>query len=97
MKILELIGLSEDIIKNSKIHFAIGAKERLEPLYSFYRDDFKDWQERQRNKNFEREYIFSLIYFGKDEWLFAGIYKRLNVEKQEKYFKYTTELLNIAT
>ncbi len=97
MKISELIGLTDDLISNSKIHFAIGAKERFEPLYSFYRNDFKDWQEDQNNKNFERDYILSLIYFGKDEWLFAGLYKRIAVKQNGDRFKYETELLNVAS
>ena len=96
MKISELIGLTNELIRNSKIHFAIGVKERFEPLYSFYRNDFKEWQEHQNKKNFERDYILSLIYFGKDEWLFAGFYKRITVAQNDYRFKYETELLNIG-
>jgi len=92
IKILDLIDFTEDMIKKSKIHFAIGAIEKLEPLYSFSCNDFKSWQEEQNKKNFEREYIFSLIYYGKDEWLFAGIYKRIGVTKIGNKFKYETEL-----
>jgi len=96
MKIQHLIGIADEIINKSKVHFALGGKERLEPLYAFYRNEFKEWQEGQSNKNFESDYIFSLIYFNRNEWLFAGIYKRIDVVKEEAIFKYQTELLNIA-
>ena len=93
MKINDLIDLQNEMIVKTKIHFAIGSKEKFEPLYAFYRDDFKYWQENQNNKNFERDYILSLIYCGKDEWLFAGIYKRKSViQLENNKFEYDTEL-----
>lgn len=97
MKIKELIGLSDELVKNAKIHFAIGAKDRFEPLYCFYRNDFKEWQDSQNNKNFEKDNIVSLIYFGRDEWLFAGIYRKISVEKVKDKYIYNTELLSIAS
>lgn len=94
MKIKELIELDSEMVSETKIHFAIGAKEKFQPLYAFYRNDFKSWQENQHNKNFERAYILSLIYYAKDEWLFAGIYKKIAVQKQEDgRYRYETELL----
>ncbi len=93
MKINNLIELHNEMIDKTKIHFAIGTKEKFEPLYAFYRGDFKYWQETQNNKNFERGYILSLVYYGKDEWLFAGIYKSEFVKKIDyNKFKYDTEL-----
>jgi len=94
MKIKDLLGLSDDMIKNSKLHCAIGEKEKLEPLYAFYRSEFKIWQERQSKRNFEKKFIVSLIYYRKDEWLFVGIYRQLGVEKIEGKFYYRTELLD---
>lgn len=94
MKISNLLELNAEMISKTKIHFAIGEKKKSEPLHAFYRDDFKNWQENQRNKNFERDCILSLIYKAKDEWLFAGIYKKVSVQKQENgRYKYETELL----
>lgn len=97
MKISNLLGLNDEMIKKTKIHFAIGPIERYSPLYSFYRNEFKEWQETQNKKNFEKEFILSLIYFGKDEWLFAGIYRSLSVEKIGKRSIYNTEIQDIAT
>lgn len=97
MKVSELIGITEELNGKIKIHFAIGARERLEPLYAFYRGEFKEWQENQTKKNFEREYILSLIHFAKDEWLFAGIYSRIGIQEKSTGFLYSTELVNIST
>ncbi len=97
MDIKNLIGISAEMIENSKLHFAIGPKNKYEPLDAFYRDDFDEWQEDQSRKNFGKKYILSLIYFGKDEWLFAGVYKRLDVEYINGRYKYSTVLLNIAS
>jgi len=96
MKIKELLHLSDEITDNAKIHFAIGYKERYKPLYAFYRNDFKEWQETQNHKNFEKDYILSLIYYGKDEWLFAGVYRRISVEKENERYRYKTELTDIG-
>jgi hypothetical protein len=78
-----------------KIHCAIGRLDKLTPLYEFSTGKFKEWQESQNNKNFERNYVLSLIYMKKGEWLFAGIYKSVNVkELSNKRYMYKTELLN---
>ncbi len=97
MKIKDIIGITQELEGKTKIHFAIGAHERLEPLYVFYQGVFKKWQENQSKKNFEREYILSLIHFGKNEWLFAGFYKRIGVQNNSGRFFYKTELLDVAT
>lgn len=97
MNIAQLLNLENDFIKKTKIHFAIGPINKLEPLYAYYQGAFKEWQENQANKNFEREYILSLIYFSKDEWLFAGIYQRISVKKiKNNRFQYKTELTTLG-
>jgi len=96
MKVSELIGITEKLNGKIKIHFAIGSRDRLEPLYAFYRGEFKEWQENQSKKNFEREYILSLIHFAKDEWLFAGIYSRIGIQEKSNGFLYSTELVDIS-
>ncbi len=70
MLLNEILKLNEETIKNTKIHFAIGAKIKHEPLYEFYKGNFKERQERQNNKNFERKFILSLIYYKSNERLF---------------------------
>jgi hypothetical protein len=98
MNIIQLLNFQPDYINNTKIHFAIAPTDKFEPLYAYYRGEFKEWQENQTNKNFEREFILSLIYYSKDEWLFAGIYKRKSVKKiNNKKFQYKTELTDLGS
>jgi hypothetical protein len=98
MNISHLLQLTVELIQNSKIHFAIGEKQKSEPMLAFYRNIFQEWQAIQSNRNFEQDYILSLIYLTKYEWLFAGIYKRLAVLKVGgKRFQYTTELTPIGS
>lgn len=99
ISLCELLGIPENDFSNYKVHFAIGAKDRKEPYNKFLIDEFKDWQERQTNKNFSRKYILSLIYYEKDVWMFGGVYKVLPVkpvpieENGWKGWKYETEQL----
>jgi hypothetical protein len=67
MDIKNLIGISEEMIENSKLHFAIGPKNKYEPLDAFFRNEFDKWQEDQSLKNFEKEYILSSYLLWKDE------------------------------
>jgi hypothetical protein len=97
MLIKELLSFIETNQRNIKIHCAIGRTNKFEPLYSFSKGTFKKWQEGQNNRNFERDFILSLIYYKKSEWLFAGIFKSLDVkEKKTGGFEYITELSDIG-
>lgn len=96
MRITDLLQLPDKFITNAKIHFALGEKEKFEPLYAFSRNEFQKWQETQRNRNFEKEYILSLIYYGKGEWLFGGIYRRISLRNENKLFIYRTELTDFG-
>jgi hypothetical protein len=77
-----------------KVHLATGLKAN-DPLLAFIGGNFKEWQEAQTKKNFERDYIVSLISYDNDEWLFAGIYKSLGCEWCNERYEYETELLDI--
>ena len=93
-----LLGINEDAFCDYKVHFATGSDDKKVAYNAFLIDEFKEWQECQKNKNFERKYILSLIYFDKDIWMFGGIYKVLPIEpvpiaeKGWKGWKYKTEL-----
>jgi len=97
MLIKELLPFLETNKSEIKIHCAIGSKMKHEPLYRFTKGAFKEWQEDQNSKNFERQYILSIIYFNKGDWLFAGIYKSIKVtERTDGRFEYKTELMKIG-
>ena len=100
----ELLNIREEDFCNYKVHFATGSNDKKAPYNAFLVDEFKEWQERQTNKNFGRDYILSLIYCDKDIWMFGGIYKVLPVtpipierENGWKGWKYETEIIARAT
>ena len=95
MKIQKVLELTSEEILKTNLHFAIGYTDPLEPLYSFYRDEFKEWQEYQDTKHFKRDYILSLIHFQDDEWLFAGFYKVVYLANSKTLLK--TELMDKAS
>jgi hypothetical protein len=95
MKISVIIPFLSENKEKIKIHCAIGRVNKFDPLFEFSKGKFKEWQESQNNKNFEREYILSLIYKQKGEWLFAGIYRSISlVEEKGGRYTYKTELLD---
>lgn len=93
---LNIFPLLKENIINYKVHFAFGEKDN-DPLLAFFQGTFKEWQESQTKKNFERDYIISFIAYDIDEWLFAGVYKSLECEWKNERYIYTTELLDINT
>lgn len=95
-KLFEIIPIEKKDLSNYKLHFAIGGADRdnKEPLYELRKNKFESWQAIQSRKNFERKYIFSLIYYTVNhEWIYGGIYKRNGVRKAGKDWYYDTELL----
>lgn len=100
MKLSALIPFLVENQNDIKVHCASGAggDDIFEPKYAFLEGKFKDWQENQTQKNFERKYILSLIYWNRDEWLFAGIYESLSVKEVNERckYRYETKLINIA-
>lgn len=79
-----------------KVHFARGGKHNPEAaLTAFLAGEFKEWQEYQSRRNFEREYILSLIRLGHSQWLFGGIYRTIGCTKIDyNRYRYDTELVN---
>lgn len=81
--------------KDVKIHFAISPDSTNNPLHVFWNGDFKKWQEHQNKRNFERNFIFSLIHFSGTNWLFAGLYQQFGKEVKNNEYYYKTELTSI--
>lgn len=94
LKLLYVIPIKKENLDKYKLHLAIGPKDKKEPLYDLFKGKFKSWQEYQNRKNFERDYILSLIYYNQDEWIFGGIYKQKDVKEVEDHYEYDTELLD---
>ena len=74
MKIKELIPFLEQNKNDIKVHCATGSNDLFAPKKAFLNGNFKEWQEYQTQKNFERKYILSLIFWNKDEKEFRASY-----------------------
>jgi hypothetical protein len=92
---IKIIPEIESELKKYKVHFATGTKDN-NPLIAFFNHKFKEWQEWQTKKNFERDYILSFIYYEPNRWLFAGIYKSISCEYKIDHYDYDTELQELA-
>lgn len=96
MKIDRILDLTKEEINDMKVHCATqpGREFPDDPLIEFYKGTFKDWQEVQNKDYFNREYILSLISYEPDQWLFAGIYRKLGItwDQTIEQFHYETEL-----
>lgn len=78
LKLIDLIHLSGVKLGDYKIHCATGSNPT--PLEAFLDGSWKDWQERQNQKNFECSQILSLIHLSGARWLFAGLFEVLGVK-----------------
>lgn len=101
--LLDVLGITENELSDYKVHFATGEGDKLKPYKKFLIGTFKEWQERQTNKNFSRKYILSLIYYDKNKWLFGGVYEVVSPEPElikegdRSLWKYETRLVNRQT
>lgn len=100
IKLVDLLNIKESDYTDYKLHFAIGGDDKREPYNAYLVDRFKEWQEHQTQKNWTRKYIISLIYYGKNLWLFGGVYEVLPISPvpvtsgEWKGWKYETKLLD---
>jgi len=92
LNLVDLLKVNGVQFDNYKIHLATGVDHP--PLDAFLTGAFKEWQERQNQKNFQCDFILSLISVDDDKWVFAGIYKVLGVTKgTTQPYLYQTKLL----
>ena len=73
--ILNVLNIKQKDLNNYFLHFAEGLYSSYDALNAFYRAEFKEWQEAHLKWPRDRKFMVSLIYFGNNEWLFAGIYE----------------------
>lgn len=85
MKVKDIVPFIEENKSKFKVHCGRGSTDTFLPLRLFLQeqDKFKMWQEEQTQKNFQRKYILSLIYWHKDEWIFAGVHESISVKKHQ--------------
>jgi hypothetical protein len=74
------VDFSDD---STKVHLASwnGSEH---PIDEFYAGTFNAWQEHQTRRNFECNFVLSLIDLGNREWLFAGVYEVVGSKSHPK-------------
>lgn len=92
LRLVDLIRTARVELADFKIHCA--KHDTDPPLGYFLNGTFKEWQERQNQKNFPCRQIVSLIHLHDDRWLFAGVWAVLGVaprhDEKASWFEYST-------
>lgn len=79
--------------KKAKIHLA-GWNGEENPIDVYLAGQFEDWQSWQSRKNFERQFVISLISMPQtDKWLFAGVYFSIASKWHNESKRYYYELI----
>lgn len=95
LRLGDLIALANVDLQDFKIHLATGIAPT--PFEAFLDGSFKEWQEWQNRRNFECRHVVSLIRFGRDQWLLAGVYEVHGVSprkyKGKTTYMYSTSLV----
>ena len=76
MKLFPILQILDPELKieECKVHLA-SSNGTEDPLDVYHAGGFDDWQARQTKKNFERDFVISLIALPQpDRWLLAGVY-----------------------
>lgn len=98
MQIFELLTTKDAEVtpERSKIHLATwnGTEN---PLEVYFAGDFNDWQQWQTKKNFEREFVVSLIALPeRNQWLLAGVFRALGNKRIEDNGLYQYQLESLS-
>jgi len=87
MKLLSLIqSVAPKVVPNDcKLHFACWNGEDS-PLEVYFKGTFEEWQSIQKKRNFERQYIVSLVELPTSgQWLFVGVFESFGSTPSSKY------------
>lgn len=98
LRLVDLIRLSGVDIQNYKIHCATDNKASgWQPLVQYFAGTFEEGQSLQTQKNFECEYVLSLINLGTSKsWLFVGVYEVYGAKQTKLFGGYTYDLRRIG-
>lgn len=78
----------------TKVHLACWNGHE-HPIDEFYAGRFSAWQEHQSKRNFECQFVLSLIDLGNREWLFAGLYQVIGSKPHPKFGEHTLYSLRL--
>ncbi|EHR5465257.1 TPA: GIY-YIG nuclease family protein [Vibrio vulnificus] len=95
MKLFSFLNTINSLLDpaNTKIHLAVwnGNESPLDVYLAGY---FEEWQSWQSKRNFNRDYILSLVQLPEpNTWLFVGVYQSLCCEWNNDHYDYTTNAL----
>lgn len=88
-----LQSLDPEISPNeTKIHLAVW-NGQVDPLDTFVDGEFEEWQSWQTRKNFQRDFVVSLIALpGRSRWLFAGCFDSESVQWRQRSERFNYNL-----
>jgi hypothetical protein len=97
MKLIDILRtyLPELDPRKCKIHLAIwdGAEN---PLELYFQNNFDEWQTWQSRKNFQRDFVISLINLNRrNKWLFVGVFRSLSSQWYEERSLHQYELVRL--
>ena len=95
LKLVQLLSLVGIDLNDYKIHYVIDILRKDLPLDDFFVGNFKIYQETQTKKNFIKLHISSLIHLNKIAWLFACIWKKLEIYDKKYRTSLRTTSINI--
>ena len=83
MHLFQLLEVLDDQLRPERCKLHIAVSDGIEnPLDVYLRGDFDEWQRGQSRRNFEREFVVSLIALpSRDLWLFAGAHQVVGCER----------------
>ncbi len=90
MKLFDLLTLLDPDVtpERCKLHLAKW-DGRDDPLMVYLAGDFDAWQRRQKQRNFQRPLVVSLIALAQPaRWLFAGVHEGCGVTKPDDHYYY---------
>jgi len=99
MQFFDFLTLMEPqlTLSSAKIHLAShnGAED---PLDVYFAGQFEEWQSWQTKRNFEREFVVSLIAMPEaEQWLFAGLYRSQGYEAPDTRGCYYYHLSEVSS
>jgi hypothetical protein len=95
MRVFDFLSIqnSEVIPERSKVHLAT-SNGFENPLDVYFAGKFNEWQQWQSKKNFERDFVVSLIALPAwNEWLLAGVYRSIGSKWIESESLYQYQLV----
>ena len=83
IRLVDLLSSQGIKLGSYKVHLATAPSGEM-PLDAYLNGRFKEWQERQSQRNFSCDHVIGLIHLGESRWLLAGAYEILGEPKRRQ-------------